>query len=160
MWTPLKTFKPSLLYLIPLKILINLTWNWDSKPGIYRYRYRIGIGRYEKKPYRLFIGSADIENGIYRCLSVSADMKKSLSVVHCLKVCMYRIFWQFLIIISQSLQQYLLLQVKLCLQHKKVHESCFWYQLSWAKTKEVRGENDPSQDRLKLNALMTGETTP
>ena len=71
MWTPLKTFKPSLLYLIPLKILINLTWNWDSKPGIYRYRHRIGIGRYEKKPYRLFIGSADIENGIYRCLSVS-----------------------------------------------------------------------------------------
>ena len=59
-----------------------------------------------------------------------------------------------------SLQQYLLLQVQLCLQHKKVHESCFWYQLSWAKTKEVRGENDPSQDRLKLNALMTGETTP
>ena len=53
MWTPLKTFKPSLLYLIPLKILINLTWNWDSKPGIYRYRYQIGIGRYEKKPYRL-----------------------------------------------------------------------------------------------------------
>ena len=34
-----------------------------------------------KKSYRQFIGSADLKNGIYRCLSVSADMKKSLSVV-------------------------------------------------------------------------------
>ena len=36
-----------------------------------------------KKSYRQFIGSADLKNGIYRCLSVSADMKKSLSVVPC-----------------------------------------------------------------------------
>ena len=34
-----------------------------------------------KKIYRHLIGSADLKNGIYRCISVSADMKKSLSVV-------------------------------------------------------------------------------
>ena len=50
-----------------------------------KIRY-IGIGyRYRpirKKKYRYIIGIGRYENSIYRRLSVSADMKKCLSIIH------------------------------------------------------------------------------
>ena len=54
-----------------------------------------------KKSYRQFIGSADLKNGIYRCLSVSADMKKSLSVVPWYDMAQY-------LLVLCSLQLYLI----------------------------------------------------
>ena len=62
----------------------------------YYYLLYIGIGyRYRpiwKISYRYFIGIGRYENWIYRWLSVSADMEKTISFVHWSWLCSFSIF--------------------------------------------------------------------
>ena len=56
------------------------------------YRYLIGIGRLCNCHIGIGIGIGRYENQIYRWLSVSADMKKCLSVAHYLRPILYSFF--------------------------------------------------------------------
>ena len=46
------------------------------------YRYRLSVSADKEKKYRYIIGIGRYENSIYRRLSVSADMKNCLLIVH------------------------------------------------------------------------------